>query len=257
MKKCKKCNNEYKETYNYCPKCGKPYNNSTKPAKIPSLHSNMNKLTYIIDVFLYIIGVLIALTSLLSMYNEPAVIPAVLFGISLFPIVYKIIEEQTLIEPLYIKLARFVIPLFLLFCMGIVASPVEEEPSINQNNNINQSEKIDNTNHERITKVEKNEEKNTTNNKQTNNTNKNANNANIYIDALRKCTVMEGADIYTTGIGRKSDNVFNDGRQRCENLYQQLGENEFINAATYDWNNRQNEQIEGKPLSHYLEVLGW
>ena len=48
-----------------------------------------------------------------------------------------------------------------------------------------------------------------------------------YIDALRKCTVMEAADIYTTGIGKKSDNVFNDARVTCDGWYSDWGENDY------------------------------
>lgn len=80
---------------------------------------------------------------------------------------------------------------------------------------------------------------------------------NNYMDALRKCTVMEAADIYTTGVGKKSDNVFNDGRETCESFYQQWGEKDFIDTVNEDWKSRQNEQIDGKPLTHYLDVLGW
>ena len=80
---------------------------------------------------------------------------------------------------------------------------------------------------------------------------------NGYMEALRKCSVMEAADIYTTGIGHKSDNVFNDGRATCESFYNQFGEKDFIETVNLDWENRKNETIEGKPLSHYLDILGW
>lgn len=82
-------------------------------------------------------------------------------------------------------------------------------------------------------------------------------NKNEYMDALRKCSVMEAADIYTTGVGKKSDNAFNDGRETCESWYKQWGEKDFIEAVTEDWKNRQNEEIDGKPLSYYLDILGW
>ena len=88
-------------------------------------------------------------------------------------------------------------------------------------------------------------------------TNESQNEKNNYMDALRKCSVMEAADIYTTGVGKKSDNVFNDGRKTCESFYQQLGEKDFIDTVNEDWDNRKNEQIDGKPLSHYLDILGW
>ena len=78
-----------------------------------------------------------------------------------------------------------------------------------------------------------------------------------YLDALRKCTVMEAADIYTTGIGKKSNNVFNDARDTCNAWYSQWGENDFFEAAYSDWENRKNEKIDGQPLTHYLTILGW
>ena len=78
-----------------------------------------------------------------------------------------------------------------------------------------------------------------------------------YMDALRKCTVMEAADIYTTGVGKKSDNVFNDGREKCESFVKDWGKKEFIKAVNTDWENRKTEEIEGQPLTHYLEILGW
>lgn len=80
---------------------------------------------------------------------------------------------------------------------------------------------------------------------------------NKYMDALRKCTVMEGADIYTTGIGKKSDNVFNDARVTCQSWYEQWGEKEFVEIVNEDWNTRKNEKIDGKPLTYYLDILGW
>ena len=78
-----------------------------------------------------------------------------------------------------------------------------------------------------------------------------------YLDALRKCTVMEAADIYTTGIGKKSDNVFNDGRDTCNTWYSQWGEDDFFEAVYIDWENRKTEEIDGQPLTYYLTILGW
>ena len=75
------------------------------------------------------------------------------------------------------------------------------------------------------------------------------------MDALRKCIVMEAADIYTTG--GNSSNAFNDAKKQCESWYKQWGEKDFIEAVTEDWNNRQNEQLNGKPLAEYLNTLGW
>lgn len=89
------------------------------------------------------------------------------------------------------------------------------------------------------------------------NNNTNTSSGNNYMDALRKCSVMEAADIYTTGIGKKSDNVFNDGKETCESWYKQWGEKDFFEAVNEDWKNRKNEEIDGKPLSYYLDILGW
>lgn len=78
-----------------------------------------------------------------------------------------------------------------------------------------------------------------------------------YLDALRKCTVMEAADIYNTGIGRKSSNVFDDAKATCEGWYSDWGEKDFFDAVYTDWDNRKSETIEDKDLNHYLNVLGW
>ena len=78
----------------------------------------------------------------------------------------------------------------------------------------------------------------TANNKeleQTTNTEEQKNNNDEYMDALRKCSVMEAADIYTTGVGKKSDNVFNDGRETCESWYKQWGEKDFLEAVKYSF----------------------
>ena len=32
---------------------------------------------------------------------------------------------------------------------------------------------------------------------------------------------------------------------------------DFLEAVNEDWKNRQNEEIDGKPLSYYLDILGW
>lgn len=110
------------------------------------------------------------------------------------------------------------------------------------------------------------EEKQTTNTKQksketiqTNDKKKSETNTkqDNYMDALRKCTIMEGAYIYTTGIGKKSDNVFNDARVTCQSWYEQWGEKEFVEIVNEDWETRKNEKVDGKPLTHYLDILGW
>lgn len=78
-----------------------------------------------------------------------------------------------------------------------------------------------------------------------------------YMDAMRKCTVTEAADIYNIGIGQKSSNIFNDARETCEGYYKNWSEKDFYEAVYTDWENRKNETIDGKNLEYYLEILGW
>lgn len=78
-----------------------------------------------------------------------------------------------------------------------------------------------------------------------------------WVVAMKKCMVMEGADIYNTGIGKKSNNVFDDARETCNGWYNDWGEDEFYSAVNEDWSNRQNEEIDGKPLTYYIEILNF
>lgn len=78
-----------------------------------------------------------------------------------------------------------------------------------------------------------------------------------YLDALRKCTVMEAADIYTTGIGGNKSTAFEDAKETCKSWQKEWREKDFYDAVYTDWENRKSETIEGKDLNYYLEVLGW
>ncbi len=82
-------------------------------------------------------------------------------------------------------------------------------------------------------------------------------NKNDDMDLIRKCTVMEAADLYTTGGAKAGENVFDKGKETCLLWYKEWNEKDFIEAVTEDWKNRQNEEIDGKPLSYYLDILGW
>lgn len=75
--------------------------------------------------------------------------------------------------------------------------------------------------------------------------------------AMRKCTAMEAADIYTTGIGKKSDNIFKDAKDTCQSFYNGGTADSFYEAINIDWNNRSEEIIDNKPLSYYTDKLGW
>lgn len=75
--------------------------------------------------------------------------------------------------------------------------------------------------------------------------------------AMRKCTAMEAADIYTTGIGKKSDNIFEDAKNTCQAFYDGGTSESFYEAINIDWSNRSEEMIDNKPLSYYTDKLGW
>ena len=77
------------------------------------------------------------------------------------------------------------------------------------------------------------------------------------LDSLRKCSVMEGADIYNTQPGDKTENVFDKAKETCSSWVKQWGEENFIKNVNEDWESRKNEQVDGKPLEHFLSVLNW
>lgn len=125
MKKCKKCNNEYKDDYNYCPKCGKPYNDSEKAVKIPENIGGEFKSTIlrIWNILLYVFGGMMIIGSIPTIIEEPITsILCILFGVSLFQIVYRIINEKTEIEESNLKAARVVVPIVLLILIGMFPS---------------------------------------------------------------------------------------------------------------------------------------
>lgn len=81
-----------------------------------------------------------------------------------------------------------------------------------------------------------------------------------YMDALRKCTVMEAADIYTTGFGAKTDNAFNDGRDACNSIYVSTyasNDKQFASDINSEWTTRKGQIIDSKTLEYYLSVLDW
>lgn len=78
------------------------------------------------------------------------------------------------------------------------------------------------------------------------------------MEYVKKCAVMEAADLYTDKTRTSTENVFDAGRKTCEKLRTQIGDDEeFIKTVKADWERRKEEQIDGKPLSHYLTVLNW
>lgn len=81
-----------------------------------------------------------------------------------------------------------------------------------------------------------------------------------YLSSLRKCTVMEAIDVQTTGVGRKSENVFNDARDTCNWMFTDIyssNETDFASSVNSDWDTRHSETLEGKSAEYYLSILGW
>lgn len=75
--------------------------------------------------------------------------------------------------------------------------------------------------------------------------------------AMRKCTAMEASDIYTTGIGKKTENIFADAKNTCQSFYDSGTTEGFYEAINLDWENRSEEKIDDKPLTYYIDKLGW
>ncbi len=69
---------------------------------------------------------------------------------------------------------------------------------------------------------------------------------------LDKCTVMEAADLYTTG-SLSDENVFDEAAKTCSTwlIDDHDGYEEAINT---DWETRKSEIIEGKTLEQMLET---
>ena len=372
MKVCKKCKNEYKEDYIYCPRCGRPYDDNMKKVKTPTdvKGSAASILLLIWNIILYVIGSIIAFVLLITIVEMPiASIIGVLFGLSLFPIFYKIIEDKTNINKGLLIAIRIVLP-FILFIIMLVAVPdttkkddvkkesyyclqedkdgIETIEGLNYSymfnhytmeNNLLDSEvlikykfdteesaynyytqKINDWSDYEVNLLEKEilmykkeeglkdrdlksivslqekiggtcktndnymikkfdyeyaiftsnkdkakeylESKTPTENTNENNDQETAQNNSkatepAYMDALRKCTVMEAADIDKTGSGKEGVSNFYTAKNTCELWYKEFGEKEFINIVETDWKDRQNEYLGAQPLTHYLETLNW
>lgn len=149
MKTCRKCKNEYKDDYIYCPKCGTPYDPSKKTVKTPSniVNPTLNVISKIMNIILYIIGGLIILAYLTSFSENPAdSIFAILFGLSLFQIFYKLLSDKanSVDVDKFLKIARIVLPIAILI-IRMIAVPVKDTDKEKTNNDLNakQEEKIE------------------------------------------------------------------------------------------------------------------
>lgn len=122
-----------------------------------SIYKSIEKVSYEVkrillmvwDGFLYLFGGIIVFGSILSFGDNIITnIFGILFGLSLFKIIYvKVEAEYKNIEKKHIKVARVVIPLLLLFMLGLV-TPTEEvdSDSIESKNNVEEKEKSTNNN---------------------------------------------------------------------------------------------------------------
>ena len=260
MKKCVKCNNEYKDAYDYCPKCGKPYSNSVKEVKTPgdvsgSAMSFFKKAGVILS---YIFGSFMILGGFLASHGFLNGLITVLVGLSFFKVIYTFIGDKYNIDEKTLLIVRIVLPIVLLIIMGITSpmkdsnatvSTKPDKSTVEKDKKDADSQVVD---EDEVDDVQPASPTPTTSPSPSPTPSKSS-----PMDALRKCSVMEAADIYTTGIGQKTDNVFNDGRAACEIMRDSFGETEFIDSVDTDWEDRKDELIDGKPLSYYLGILGW
>lgn len=149
MKTCRKCKKEYKDDYIYCPKCGTPYDSNKKAVKTPSniVNPTLNVISKIWNIILYIIGGLIILAYLTSFSENPAdSIFAILFGLSLFQIFYKLLSDKanSVDVDKFLKIARIVLPIAILI-IWMIAVPVKDTDKEKNNSDLNakQEEKIE------------------------------------------------------------------------------------------------------------------
>ena len=144
MKRCNKCNLEYQNEMNFCKKCGSELEKfETKEEKQErELKKQKNQKTW--KIVRYVFGTIIILGSLLDskgfkLYD----FFGILFGISLLPIIYKILIKESKIS----KVLAIIIPIVLGFTWAICL-PGEELESINIKDNghtiaVNENYKID------------------------------------------------------------------------------------------------------------------
>lgn len=158
-------------------------------------------------------------------------------------------DEMSKIEKTMMLVGLVVIGFIaIIVVLGIVAGATgsSDEPK----ENVKTEQKNNDKPKEQTKKVDNTEEKEVTKDKATD----------PFMSALRRCTVMEGYDIHTTGAGAQSDNVFNDGRKYCESSLKTVYKNDknlFIKDVDIDWASNKDKDVDGKPLTYYLEILGW
>lgn len=119
MKTCRKCQNKYKDLYIYCPKCGTPCDEKMKYAKVPGEINGdiIEMLKKIWNGILYGLGGSLIFAYLLTINENPREsIFAILFGLSLFQIFYKLASKKANSDKInkFLKIARLVFPVIIL-----------------------------------------------------------------------------------------------------------------------------------------------
>lgn len=167
MKVCRKCNNEYKEAYSFCPKCGTPHDPKMKYAKIPGEISHESKETAVKvwNIILYVFGSLLICAYLLSFKEDiKSSIFAILFGLSLFQIFYKLLEDNLNINKSFLKVLRIILPIVIMITWGICCpvdntnTDFDSSTSMEQKENVKKKDEDKNTTQTPEVKPEEKEE---------------------------------------------------------------------------------------------------
>lgn len=159
MKKCSKCGSEINEEFKYCEHCGQKLeeteirqegDNQNKILKNINNNKNANIIRYCIGG-LFLVGGLTSLPTIEGFF-------AILFGISIMPIVYKVLSDKKNIN---FKGIQIIIPVVLFILFGLTNSISNRDYTSNENfdndNDIQASETTDNneSNNENQTLEEK------------------------------------------------------------------------------------------------------
>lgn len=159
MKKCKRCKTEFQDNYDFCSKCGTSFINNKKPCYPDGFKKKFG------TKILYILGVLLIIVNFSNLFSDFLFkFLFILFGISLLPIVYELIEDKfATLSQKTLKLMKILIPVALFITVCISSQP-QNKNMPNNNVNSNKTEEIqDNSNksseQEKDTEQEKNNEK--------------------------------------------------------------------------------------------------
>lgn len=123
MKYCSKCGKETKEGSKFCQYCGEKVENykednkqlKQKATSIVNLHNLAGNKK---DIIRYLIGLLFVLFGIINLPKINGLV-GIAFGVSLMPIVYKILKDNKNIE---FKGMQIIIPIVLIFLLGLTST---------------------------------------------------------------------------------------------------------------------------------------